>query len=61
MTRTTIIDADRIMVLDAGRIAEFASPAEILAKPKGLFKALVDENGDRIELYEAAARKAKLV
>ncbi|KAF6747848.1 multidrug resistance-associated ABC transporter [Ephemerocybe angulata] len=57
----TIIDADRIMVLDAGRIAEFASPAELLAKPKSLFKALVDESGDRADLYEAAARKAKLV
>ncbi|KAF5330041.1 hypothetical protein D9611_010477 [Ephemerocybe angulata] len=55
----TIIDADRIMVLDAGHIAEFASPAELLAKPKGLFKALVDESGDKVHLYEVAERKVK--
>lgn len=52
----TIIDADRIMVLDAGRIAEFASPAELLAKPEGLFKALCDESGDKAHLYEVANR-----
>ena len=33
---TTILDADRILVIDQGRIVEMGSPAELLARP-GLF------------------------
>ena len=36
----TIIDADRIMVLEKGRLAEFGSPDELLKKDAGLFKLL---------------------
>ncbi|KAF7321911.1 ATP-binding cassette transporter [Mycena kentingensis (nom. inval.)] len=53
----TIMDADKIMVLDAGRIAEFDSPTVLLEKEGGLLKALVDESGDKDALY-AMARKA---
>ncbi|KAJ3544544.1 hypothetical protein NMY22_g2754 [Coprinellus aureogranulatus] len=53
----TIVDADRILVLDAGHVVEFASPAELLEKPRGVFKALVDASGDKEKLYEAAAKK----
>ncbi|KAF6747838.1 multidrug resistance-associated ABC transporter [Ephemerocybe angulata] len=55
----TIIDADRIMVLDAGQIVEFASPAELLLRPKSAFKALVDESGEKDRLYEIAKSRAK--
>ncbi|KAH9912641.1 uncharacterized protein B0H18DRAFT_889646 [Fomitopsis serialis] len=50
----TIMDADKIMVLDAGRVVEFGSPEELLKKPKGLLKALVDESGDKEALYAMA-------
>ncbi|KAF4617689.1 hypothetical protein D9613_006261 [Agrocybe pediades] len=50
----TIMDADRIMVLDSGKIIEFDSPAALLEKDAGLFKALVDGSGDRDALYEVA-------
>ena len=36
----TIIDSDRIMVLDAGSIVEFDSPQVLLTKPGGVFAEL---------------------
>ncbi|KAJ7148752.1 P-loop containing nucleoside triphosphate hydrolase protein [Mycena crocata] len=50
----TIMDADKIMVLDAGRIVEFDSPKVLLENPHGMLRALVDESGDRGELYKMA-------
>ncbi|KAI0365043.1 P-loop containing nucleoside triphosphate hydrolase protein [Pilatotrama ljubarskyi] len=50
----TIMDADKIMVLDAGRIVEFGKPSELLKNEKGMLRALVDESGDREKLYEMA-------
>ncbi|THH33272.1 hypothetical protein EUX98_g944 [Antrodiella citrinella] len=47
----TIMDSDRIMVLDAGRIAEFDKPSELLKNQKGLLRLLVDESGDKDKLY----------
>ena len=46
----TIMDAERIMVLDAGRVVEFDSPGRVLEK-SGLFKALVVESSDKDALY----------
>jgi ATP-binding cassette subfamily C (CFTR/MRP) protein 1 len=40
----TILDSDRIVVLDHGRVAEFDTPSE-LVKKKGLFYELVREAG----------------
>ena len=40
----TILDSDRIVVLDHGAVAEFDSPAA-LVKQKGLFYELVREAG----------------
>ncbi|KAI0824512.1 P-loop containing nucleoside triphosphate hydrolase protein [Trametes gibbosa] len=51
----TIMDADKIMVLDAGRIVEFGRPSELLKNEKGLLRALVDESGDKDKLYAMAA------
>ncbi|KAI0640447.1 P-loop containing nucleoside triphosphate hydrolase protein [Trametes meyenii] len=50
----TIMDADKIMVLDAGRIVEFGKPSHLLKDKKGFLRALVDESGDREKLYEMA-------
>ncbi|RDX45542.1 P-loop containing nucleoside triphosphate hydrolase protein [Lentinus brumalis] len=50
----TIMDSDKIMVLDAGRIVEFGKPSELLKNEKGMFRALVDESGDREKLYAMA-------
>jgi ATP-binding cassette subfamily C (CFTR/MRP) protein 1 len=40
----TILDSDRIVVLDHGRVAEFDTPSELVRK-KGLFYELVREAG----------------
>ncbi|EJC98975.1 multidrug resistance-associated ABC transporter [Fomitiporia mediterranea MF3/22] len=53
----TIMDADKIMVLDAGRIVEFDSPHNLLEKEGGYFKSLVDESGDRDALYAMTSSK----
>ena len=37
----TIVDSDRVLVLDGGRVAEFDTPAALLAQPGSLFAALV--------------------
>ncbi|KAJ7130893.1 hypothetical protein C8R46DRAFT_659815 [Mycena filopes] len=50
----TIMDADKIMVLDAGRIVEFDSPKELLKIKDGKLRALVDESGDRDALFAMA-------
>jgi ABC-type multidrug transport system fused ATPase/permease subunit len=44
------------MVLDAGRLVEFASPKELLEKD-GVLKALVDESADKNILYAMAEGK----
>ncbi|KAF8799457.1 multidrug resistance-associated ABC transporter [Phlegmacium glaucopus] len=50
----TIMDADKIMVLDDGRIAEFDSPKALLHKTDGFLKSLVDGSGDKEALYAMA-------
>jgi ABC-type multidrug transport system fused ATPase/permease subunit len=41
----TILDSDRILVLEGGEMVEFASPAELVKKGKGHFFDLMDEGG----------------
>ncbi|KAG6885715.1 hypothetical protein C0993_010888 [Termitomyces sp. T159_Od127] len=55
----TIMDADKILVLDAGRIVEFDSPQELLKIPDGKLKALVDESGDKDVLYAMSRGKGR--
>ncbi|THH21507.1 hypothetical protein EUX98_g8371, partial [Antrodiella citrinella] len=54
----TIMDANKIktqMVLDAGRIVEFGEPRELLKNEQGIFRALVDESGDKENLHRMVA------
>ncbi|KAJ7612577.1 P-loop containing nucleoside triphosphate hydrolase protein, partial [Roridomyces roridus] len=50
----TVMDADRIMVLDAGHIVEFDSPKKLLKIEGGKLRAMVDESRDRDKLYGMA-------
>lgn len=38
----TVAEADQVWVMDHGRIAEMGSPRELLAKPEGLFRRLIE-------------------
>ena len=40
----TIMDSDRVLVLDDGRVVEFDSPSALLAKKDGVFKSMVDKS-----------------
>ncbi|KAJ7148957.1 hypothetical protein C8R43DRAFT_1088261 [Mycena crocata] len=50
----TIMDFDKIMVLDAGHIVEFDSPKQLLTKKDGKLRGLVEESGDRDALFAMA-------
>ncbi|KZT53818.1 hypothetical protein CALCODRAFT_486059 [Calocera cornea HHB12733] len=54
----TIMDYDKIMVLDAGKLVEFDSPLKLLEKEGGIFRALVEESGDKEKLWETARTSA---
>ena len=41
----TIITSDKVLVLDAGIVAEYAHPHTLLSNPESQFSALVDEMG----------------
>ncbi|KAG6617610.1 Multidrug resistance-associated protein 9 [Phytophthora cinnamomi] len=41
----TIMHCDKIAVMDAGRVAEFGSPSELLARPQSVFAALAKRSG----------------
>jgi ATP-binding cassette subfamily C (CFTR/MRP) protein 1 len=40
----TILDSDKILVLDDGRVAEFDTPDRLRRKPDGIFKSMVDKS-----------------
>ncbi|EIW62518.1 multidrug resistance-associated ABC transporter [Trametes versicolor FP-101664 SS1] len=54
----SVMDADRIMVLDAGRIVEYDAPRSLLQKEDGYFRSLVDGSGDKAALYAQAGYDA---
>ncbi|PYH94402.1 ABC transporter family protein [Aspergillus ellipticus CBS 707.79] len=50
---STIVDFDRVLVLDAGRVVEYGTPRELVDNPTGVFRGLVDSSVER----EALLRK----
>ncbi|CCO32219.1 ATP-dependent bile acid permease [Rhizoctonia solani AG-1 IB] len=49
----TVIDNDRILVLDAGRVVEFDTPEELLNNPNGVFHGMCKRSGDYEHLLNA--------
>jgi ATP-binding cassette subfamily C (CFTR/MRP) protein 4 len=43
----TVMDSDKILVMDAGRVAEFGEPQQLLQNPDGIFYSLVTRNSNR--------------
>ena len=56
----TIIDYDRVLVMDDGHVREFDRPSVLLDDPKSLFSALVDETGSsNAEYLRTLARNSR--
>ena len=41
----TIMDSDKVLVVDAGEIVEFDHPFKLIQRPDGCFKSLLDQTG----------------
>ncbi|XP_069987945.1 ATP-binding cassette sub-family C member 4 isoform X1 [Penaeus vannamei] len=59
----TIMDSDRVMVLEAGRLEEFDEPYILLRNPTSMFTKLVEQTGkaatDQLRLIAGRAYQAK--
>ncbi|TDL21715.1 P-loop containing nucleoside triphosphate hydrolase protein, partial [Rickenella mellea] len=56
----TVIDYDRLIVLDKGTVAEFDTPHNLIQKENGIFRSMCLQSGTFTELEEAARAKAGL-
>ncbi|XP_045502974.1 ATP-binding cassette sub-family C member 4-like isoform X2 [Colias croceus] len=54
----TIMDSDRVMVMDAGRLVEFDHPYKLLNNPEGYFTKMVKETSEKMsaQLYQIAKK-----
>lgn len=52
----TIVDFDKILVMDAGEAVEFGSPRELLGIENGVFRNLVENSGERETLEHIISR-----
>ncbi|KAJ2615225.1 hypothetical protein EV177_001678 [Coemansia sp. RSA 1804] len=50
----TIIDYDRVLVLDNGKVAELDTPYNLLQNKDGIFRSMCEKSGEREYLYSAA-------
>jgi ABC-type multidrug transport system fused ATPase/permease subunit len=48
----TIMHCDKIVVMTAGRVAELASPAELLGRPDSIFASLVNRSATKTEGWQ---------
>ena len=60
----TIIDYDKVLVLDKGRMMEYDSPWELISREGSIFRGMCEMSGDMDALEEGArnaSHKAKLI
>lgn len=55
----TVIDYDRLLVLDKGNLAEFDTPLSLINKEGGIFREMCLKSGTFAELEAAAKAKAE--
>ncbi|KAJ1999090.1 hypothetical protein H4R26_005203, partial [Coemansia thaxteri] len=53
----TVIDYDRVLVLDKGKVAEFDTPWNLLQREGGIFRGMCDKSGEYEHLYTLAQFK----
>ena len=53
----TVIDYDRLLVLDKGELAEFDTPWNLIEKEGGIFRSMCLKSGTFAELQAAAKAK----
>ena len=53
----TVIDYDRLIVLDKGELAEFDTPWNLINKDVGIFRSMCLKSGTFAELQAAAKAK----
>jgi ABC-type multidrug transport system fused ATPase/permease subunit len=51
---STIMDYDKVIVLGAGKLLEYDTPANLLKNSEGYFRALVNDSSDKAELERLA-------
>ncbi|GME74020.1 unnamed protein product [Ambrosiozyma monospora] len=51
---TTIIDYDKILVLDKGRVADYDHPYKLLNKEESIFKSMCEDSGEYEKLVDIA-------
>ncbi|RAL13245.1 P-loop containing nucleoside triphosphate hydrolase protein [Aspergillus homomorphus CBS 101889] len=56
---STVADFDKILVLDAGKAAEFGTPQELMAIEGGVFRNLVQNSGEKALLEEMILGKQR--
>jgi ABC-type multidrug transport system fused ATPase/permease subunit len=54
-----VIDYDRLIVMDAGRIVEFDTPANLIQKQDGVFRNMCLKSGEFDQLEADALRAAR--
>ncbi|KAI8893302.1 P-loop containing nucleoside triphosphate hydrolase protein [Globomyces pollinis-pini] len=55
----TVIDYDKIIVMDAGKVAEIGRPKDLMVKENGIFFQMCRESGNYDELYQLATSSTK--
>ncbi|GFF34007.1 ATP-dependent bile acid permease [Aspergillus lentulus] len=53
---STVADFDRILVLDAGKVVEFGSPRALMQLKNGIFRRMVEEDGESEHLKRVIFR-----
>ncbi|CAG8509080.1 10453_t:CDS:2 [Dentiscutata erythropus] len=57
----TVIDCDKILVMDAGNVVEFDIPYLLMQKSNGWFRGICDRSGEFAELMEIAKQKYEII
>jgi ABC-type multidrug transport system fused ATPase/permease subunit len=55
----TIIDYDKVLVLDKGEVIEYDAPWELVKKEKGIFRGMCEASGEWEELQKLAKKAQK--